>query len=170
MCPGAKHALGAASITSALCGDALLQGTFMSHGRGIALPATLTGKPFHSRTPTVTNAVSSLPPGLNLQSQQPERSSVLKQLKKCNMTNTIGKAETSGHCSQLCLTGASCIMQQRRSSCSKNPFPFGRAGGASIYVYIFQSHAALGIVEEKQQSRRTLGLSLGRSTAVLATP
>lgn len=118
----------------------------------------------------MTNAVSSLPPGLNLQSQQPERSSVFKQLKKCNMTNTIGKAETSGRCSQLCLTGASCIMQQRCGSCSKNPFPFGRAGGASIYVYIFQSHAALGIVEEKQQSRRTLGLSLGRSTAVLATP
>lgn len=48
-----------------------------------------------------------------------------------------GKGRTSEHCSQPCLTGASCIMQQRCSSCFKNPFPFGRAWGCEyIGVYI----------------------------------
>lgn len=74
----------------------------------------LTGKPLHSRTPpAVTNAVSSLPPGLNLQSQQPEQSSVLKQLQKCN---TMGKAE-------LLSTAPSRASLVPAASCSRDAAP-----------------------------------------------
>lgn len=99
----------------------------------------LTGKPFHSRTPpAVTNAVGSLPPGLNLQSQQPERSSVLKQLKKCNMTNTTGKAEPLG-------TAPSRASLVPAASCSKDAAPAPKtpsplAGpGLRVYMCIYFS-------------------------------
>lgn len=99
----------------------------------------LTGKPFHSRTPpAVTNAVGSLPPGLNLQSQQPEQSSVLKQLKKCNMTNGTGKAEPLG-------TAPSRASLVPAASCSKDAAPAPKtpsplAGpGVRVYMCIYFS-------------------------------